>query len=306
MIRRVGRFGWSRRLTAAAFLALIAVGGRVGPGWFTGTAAATEIGGVLRLVDPLAALESSLASRSLGSDVLLGAGLLLGFAVLMGPVFCGWVCPMGLLLDLNEGLRVRVARLLGRRGVRLPAWHLPRRVASRLRFAALGGLLGFAVVGRWPVFQIVSPIQAVASSVAHGATALLALSALVLAIDWLAPRIWCRALCPLGATYALAGAFAPFRVRVDLAEAGRTPCLSCSRHCPMGVPVMEEFALQGRPSVDALECNRCGACVDACPSSVLGFGVADRAGRRSGKTETPRSAVTGPARDPRRVCEVGS
>ena len=157
-------------------------------------------------------------------ELLIGAGLLLAFCAAMGPVFCGWVCPLGLLLDLNHGVRERIRRLFGKR--RRPA--LSRRLPSQIKYGVLGLVLGFSLTGHVPAFQTVSPINIVAWSaqevIAAGRRAqaesvggdwweyLLSLGPALLlvfgivVVEYVSPRLWCRCLCPLGAFYSLFGA----------------------------------------------------------------------------------------------------
>lgn len=257
-------FSWAlaRRLTALVFATVLVLGSFTWFPWFKGAPAAGTWFGAVPLVDPLAALESSLASRSFESTVWIGAGLLVTVALLLGPVFCGWVCPLGLLLDLNQWLRRKVLRRWSRRGLRAP---------RTVRYGILGLFVGVAIVGRIPLFQTLSPINIVGWSLIFGMTSAITIVAGIALVEWCAPRLWCRSLCPLGALYGLLGRFAPLRVRIHPDES-RRPCFQCSSACPMGIGVVEEYTLAGKLSVDDLDCTRCGDCIDVCPKSTLKLG----------------------------------
>lgn len=286
----------ARRLTAGAFLVLLVLAAR---GWMpilTGSLTATEWLGVLPLLDPLATIESAVAGRVAIPAAIGGAAILLGVALVMGPVFCGWVCPLGLLLDLNASVRRRAERgwrrLRRRSGARsrgFPAWRLP----GWIRPLALGLSVGLSFALALPVFQLVSPINLLTWGVVlgvGGTVTLIALGAL-LAAEWVAPRVWCRSLCPLGGLYTLVGARALLRIRIDPEEAGR-PCRLCSRDCPMGIEVMEEHVLAGRSAVDDPDCTRCGTCVDGCPRGVLALSFRPRNGGMVASTRGASSART--------------
>lgn len=255
-----------RRVSALLFLALLIHASRPGVEWFRGTVAGTTVLGEVPFVDPLAALEVGLASRELMPTALLGAGILAFVALLLGPVFCGWVCPLGLLLDLAQSVRAGVNRLLPARA--LPALGLPRGV----KYLVLAGALTFSVVTRLPVFQAFSPIQGLVRAVLYGAEVSLWFVGGILALEVIAPRLWCRSLCPLGALYAILGRWAILRVRVDPDRAGEIKCQRCESSCPMGIEVMRRYALAGHSAVDHPDCTRCGACTEACPNNVLRLG----------------------------------
>lgn len=263
MKRRTSWLTIARRTVGAACLLLFALAARGDLDWFRGGPLATRSFGWLPLVDPLAALEVVFAGGGLSLQVALGAGILLGAAALLGPVFCGWVCPLGFLLDLGAALRRRV---LHRRA------SLPRPVPRGLRTGMLGVVLGIVLVSGLPVFTPWSPIQLAAMAVGTAAATAIGAVAGLLVLEWFAPRLWCRALCPLGALYAIAGSFAPLRVRIAAGDAGKLACRLCTRGCTMGIRVMEDYALRAADAVRDPACTRCGACIDGCPGGVLRLG----------------------------------
>lgn len=256
-----------RRATALLFLALLVLGSThaVAP-FFRGSTSGTMTLGVIPLTDPLAAIELSLASREFQATALLGAAFLVGFAIVMGPVFCGWVCPLGLVLDLNHALRRFFRkRVLHRR----KAEPVPKPISDEIKYALFGLLVGFAIITQIPLFQIVSPINMLVRALVFGSALGLAAVAAIVVMEWIWPRLWCRALCPLGSLYAIVGRLGVFRVQINPAEAGKVPCRKCSTRCPMGVPIMDSYTMKGERAVTHPNCTRCGECTEVCPRGVL-------------------------------------
>jgi ferredoxin-type protein NapH len=235
---------------------------------------ATRLLGVVPLVDPLAAMESVLASRSVTLDVVVGASILLVTALLLGPVFCGWVCPLGFLFDLNQVVRRRLFH-------RAPQPPVLAHSALRKRDAASGiGVLAFfgsfALVARIPLFQILSPINLVVQALVFQLLGGLVLIGLLLLVDSRWPRAWCRFACPLGKLYFTVERKALLRVAIDHGSDEKVFCQQCSIHCPMQIRVMEDYVCRGRAAVTDPQCIRCGACVEACPGGVLRLGLPRR------------------------------
>jgi ferredoxin-type protein NapF len=81
--------------------------------------------------DPLIALSTMVSLRRIVLPLLWFALPVAGASIVLGRVFCGWVCPMGTAIDIGE----RVAHLRGRRPSQAPPWR-------RLKFYVLVGLLG--------------------------------------------------------------------------------------------------------------------------------------------------------------------
>jgi ferredoxin-type protein NapH len=257
-----------RRLSAAVFLTLLVLAQFEWFHWFRGTTSGTTLLGVIPFLDPLAAGEVMLTTHALTLTAILGVGILVLVAVILGPIFCGFVCPLGLVLDLNQWVRRVFRRLVLRKKRHLA---VPKRVAPWLRFGFLGVVIGFALVSGLPLFQAVSPINLLVRAAAMGSLIGLSVIAGLVVLEWFVPRVWCRALCPLGACYAVLGRKAVWRVRINPQTAGQIRCKQCEIHCPMGIEIMRQYTLPGRESITHPSCIRCGECIDICPNTVLGL-----------------------------------
>ena len=275
---RFRRWTWAHRAVAFGFLVWFALGGWL-PAWlFQGNWNAARWFNTINLIDPLVFAETVLASRSVSRELVLGTLPLVAAAVLLGRIFCGWVCPLGLVLELAEAIRNHL----------LPRRKRPRQLARGWKYLVLAGvLLGSAVAGV-PLFAALSPINApFVWRGWHLAVALGIVAGLVLLEFWF-PRVFCRALCPLGALYSLLGRWGLLRVRVTGPE--RLGCLHCTRDCPMGIDVLHDHVLAGHAAVNDPECTRCGSCTDRCLGDILhlGFAWPETASGAAATSRSPR------------------
>ncbi len=87
-------------------------------------------------------------------------------------------------------------------------------------------------------------------------------------------RVWCRFACPLAALMHIYARFSKFRIFADKKKC--ISCNVCTSVCHQGIDIMN-FANKGMPMQD-VECVRCSACVQQCPTGVLQFGRYDGTG----------------------------
>ena len=131
------RWRWIRLsvqiLVLALFLYLL-IGNRVG--------ATTFLPGDLFFhLDPLTGLSAMLAEKRFIAPMLLGL-LTIGLTLVLGRVWCSWICPLGTLLDWTN-LRRRYRNALGH----LSQWRQVKYlVLFAVLFAALLGTLSLAIL----------------------------------------------------------------------------------------------------------------------------------------------------------------
>jgi len=215
--------------------------------------------GELWFVSPLEGLESILVARQLYLPALIAMIAPILLAALLGSVFCSWLCPISFFSEILDALR---RRLSGKKWLH-DRIVLPRRI---LWYALLGELLLTMIIGG-PIFVFVSPPGLVGREIMtlvffHTLALEGVILLLVLGMNLVTRRMYCRYLCPLGATLNLIGSRR--KLAVVLNQEQCTACGLCDRQCPLGLSPAKGMA-------DSIYCWNCGECVDACPSQALSF-----------------------------------
>ena len=247
-------------------------------------------------LDPLVGISTMLASRQWVPALAVG-GVTLLLTLVLGRFWCGWLCPLGTILDWTPARRPH-----RRRSDTAGHWKYVKYLVLSITLlsAALGSLtilvldpitLLFRTVSNalLPAFSTVvttvegwlyrmEPLQAAVEwldGLVRGwllteqaffipGLLLIAVLAGVLALNAIRRRFWCRYICPLGALLGLFSRFAWLRHFVD--EGKCTSCRRCALSCPMGAIDPERgFA------ASAAECTMCLDCAEACPAGVIAF-----------------------------------
>lgn len=255
---------------------------------------------------PLGALESMVAGKLLVPRVLVVLAVAVVLILVLGKVFCAWVCPVPSISHVLDAFRHK--RPVVRRRVHPSASgeqtsiRVERPAADEkkpdahkgacssgcaactactlrepldARHLVLGGSLLSAAVFGFPVFCLVCPIgltfgTVVAVAQLFGLQAFswgVVLFPLVLVLELTVLRKWCHRFCPLGALMGLiARGNRFFRPKVDAHKCLRSHGIDCH----VCTDVCPE-ALDPHSKAGMHECSKCRDCAANCPAQAITF-----------------------------------
>lgn len=254
-------------------------------------------GGIMALGSKL--WMGSLSCAMSATQLFMGIALVVAI-ILFGKLFCGYLCPIGTVI---EYLR-KIAARIGLKTITLKGW-LDRGLRV-LKYGLLYFTAYFTITSSELFCKKFDPYYGVTSGFDHDTVLLWSLSALfiVLFVSVFIRFFWCKYLCPLSAVsniaanvlvsvpillvylilrwagvdihiawllgaLALSGAMTEiFRYkfyslspfRIKVDETHCTSCALCDEKCPQGIEVHKY------ETVDHPDCTLCMDCVKGCPS----------------------------------------
>jgi polyferredoxin/Pyruvate/2-oxoacid:ferredoxin oxidoreductase delta subunit len=255
---------------------------------------------ILFRIDPFLALSASLATKTLLA-LMWPSLIFIGLTFVFGRFFCGWICPLGMLLDGAHNF-IPPADQVNLKRFRPLKFYL-------LGFLLIGAFFGLPAAGYFDPFSILVRSLALAVYPAlnvlatsfftftyqrmpewinmltepiytflkatilpfrqnHYELAFLSFFILVaiFLLERLDRRFFCRSVCPVGAVYAIAARFSLMRGKSGT-KCGK--CRNCMDICRMG-------AIDEERNISPLDCNLCMDCVDMCPGNKIAFGFQQR------------------------------
>ena len=216
-------------------------------------------------------------------------GLMLVQGIIVGRGYCGWSCLFGGFIEATasgipygKSVKWRLERFMksdkskpsekGR--VNLKGLFGIREEVRDLKWGFLLAVGLISTIAVRPIFFEICPSRVWNDfpNPAAGAYFWWSMSAIIglFTVFWLMlplltrKKLWCNALCPLGAFVGLFGVLSPFQVRIDKEKCNE--CMLCARVCKDYAMTVDRIKGNGKP---AFECTKCGRCIDSCPQAAV-------------------------------------
>jgi ferredoxin len=227
------------------------------------------------LIDPLVGLSTALAGRFVNAATLWWAAAMVAACWLVPRGFCGYLCPLGTLIDGFDWLVGRhVRRFRLRDGSARGGWvHVKYYLLAAVLVASLCGVLlsGFVsaipVLTRGLMFTAARLQLAILKGPGHLAPVdwtfylSIGLFLLVFLLGLLGRRFWCRYVCPSGALFSLGNL-----LRIGQRKVADT-CIDCGR-C---IEICPFDAIQEDYTTRTADCTFCQTCGGVCPPGAIQF-----------------------------------
>ncbi len=223
----------------------------------------------LRITDPLAALESTFVALYIYLPMVASILLPVLLTIILGRIYCGWLCPMHLLMEMNDKLR----------GLLLKIGYNSRNIVFSRKtkyFVLIIGLISAFIAGR-PLLSLFYPPAVISRELFYkiytGAwgNGLMIIGTIGFIELVLSRRWWCRYICPGGAIYTALSRFR--RLRIKRNDLTCDLCGDCNPICPYDLQPMTK-ELPG-------ECDSCGLCISACKPGALKYNFFEATSPRS-------------------------
>ena len=198
--------------------------------------------------------EGSFVQKIHESSLVLGIAVF-GAAILIGPAFCGWICPFGTFQEFFSKLG---RKIMGKRFGTL----IPKKldgVLKYMRYAVLIWVIVMTAISGKLIFSDYDPYYALfqfwTGEVA--VTGFIALG-IVLLLSLFVERPFCRYACPYGAFLGLTNLFRFMPIRRKASTC--ISCSKCDKACPMGIDVSNKTVIRNPECISCLKCTSDAVC----------------------------------------------
>jgi len=204
-------------------------------------------GGVVSIYSAIAS-DSLVRKIHQSSMVLMYIGFAL--ALIAGPAFCGWVCPVG---SFQEWVSKAGRKIFKKK---FNQW-LPTRtdkILRYLRYAVLVWVVYVTATSAFLIFEAYDPYFALfnfwTGEVVISAYVILGL---VIVLSMAIERPFCKYACPYGAVLGIFNLFRIFRIKRQAASCIK--CYKCDNVCPMNIQVSGSGTVRNHQCISCLQCT---------------------------------------------------
>jgi len=171
-------------------------------------------------------------------------------ALFLGPLFCGWICPMG---TFQEWIGKIGKKIFKKKYNRFIPYGIDKYLRF-LRYGVLAWVIYMTAVSGKLIFQDYDPYYAL-FQFWTGEVALTGFITLgvVIILSFFVERPFCKYTCPYGAVL---GIFNLFRF-IPLRRNSYTciDCKLCDKACPMNIPVSKAGKIRDHQCISCYECT---------------------------------------------------
>ena len=176
--------------------------------------------------------------------------IVFGLALIMGPVFCGWVCPLG---SFQEWIGILGKKILKKRYNHLIPVTLDR-ILRYLRYVVLAWVIYATARTAQLAFSDFDPYFALFNFwTGEVAVTGIIILGVVMALSLVVERPFCKYACPYGAVLGLFNLVAVFRIRRQAVTC--IDCKACDRACPMNISVSTKSTVRDHQCITCLKCT---------------------------------------------------
>lgn len=186
--------------------------------------------------------------------------------ILLGRVFCGWVCAFGTLGDIV----FKFSRFIQKKaGFRIPGISITAaNKLKKIKYLVLTGIIGLSFFGKnniinqnspWTVFSLLRNGRFDISGNIIGIIVLLTIIIGMACHE----RFFCMFLCPMGAIFELLPVLPIAMLKRD-SDKCPANCGACRKTCPAGILIGEDETKQS-------QCICCMRCKVTCPKNNIHF-----------------------------------
>jgi len=196
--------------------------------------------------------------QKIHSSAVILMGIILLMTLLFGPVFCGYICPLG---SFQEAIGRLGKRLFKKRYNHFVPQKIDK-VLRFLRYIILARVVYITAMSGYLVFADIDPYNALFSFWTSDVSKLSIVVLLaIVVLSLFVERPWCKYACPYGALLGLFNRVSFFKLKRR--ETSCIQCKKCDDGCPMNIDI------SSKTTVNDLWCIKCMACTSGanCPVS---------------------------------------
>lgn len=227
-------------------------------------------------LDPLVAFATALTTHTIYKGLLWSLVLLIP-TILLGRIFCNWICPYGILHHfigwlLGKGRAEERIRIQSNRYRKL--YQTKYVILTAMLVAALFGSVQIGLLDPicllhrsftaavLPIINLTAPSSIYVRQYYHvGAWVIGFMLLFLVGMNVVIPRFFCRVLCPLGAFLGSVASASLWRIERNPSKC--VDCDLCLKNC--------EGASDPHTQLRKSECFVCFNCIEDCPEDAISF-----------------------------------